>query len=505
MRALPVVPIEEAGSSIDHTDGAAVLSAVEDFFRRYIVFASRDQSIALALWAAHTWVPDVLDTTPRLVLLSPEKRSGKSLTMECLELLVPTPMYAANISTSALFRSIAKVRPTVLFDEADTVFTRGAAKVEGAEDLRGLINSGFRQGAKVWRTVGQGAQMDAQAFEVFAPVALAAIGSLPDTITDRAVVLRLQRKTAAEPVERFRRRRVVGAAAVVREALNAWTVSIRESLAEADPDMPSALHDRAQDVWEVLFGVADLAGGEWPQLARKAALSLSGKAEDDDSRGVRLLHDIREAFGTQERIATADLLKALVDMDGSEWAEWWGRDVERQEYRSPASKLARLLKGFGVKPAKFRSGEETFRGYIRAHLEPAWERYAPVPGTPPESTPQGNTAGRSTFSPDAPGDVKPPLTSDVPVWRSENGTERENVPERLIAQGLNAVEVAAGSTAPEPAALLTLAESLGYPKVAAGGGHILGTRDCWQTFARSAHPHERREAWVALETKEMTG
>jgi Protein of unknown function (DUF3631) len=45
--------------------------------------------------------------------------------------------------------------------------------------------------------------------------------------------------------------------------------------------LAAGLNDRAEDCWSPLFAIADIAGGNWPDLARKAALALS--ADTDDS------------------------------------------------------------------------------------------------------------------------------------------------------------------------------------------------------------------------------
>ena len=60
--------------------------------------------------------------------------------------------------------------------------------------------------------------------------------------------------------------------------------------------MPIELNDRAADNWRPLLAIADLAGGEWPQLAREAALILSGEAQDG-AINVELLKDTWLAFG----------------------------------------------------------------------------------------------------------------------------------------------------------------------------------------------------------------
>jgi predicted lipoprotein with Yx(FWY)xxD motif len=49
-------------------------------------------------------------------------------------------------------------------------------------------------------------------------------------------------------------------------------------LIDPDPSIPAALNDRAADNWRPLIAIADLAGGEWPQLARQASLTSRARA-----------------------------------------------------------------------------------------------------------------------------------------------------------------------------------------------------------------------------------
>jgi hypothetical protein len=41
------------------------------------------------------------------------------------------------------------------------------------------------------------------------------------------------------------------------------------------PEVPEVLHDRERDLWRVLLAIADVAGGGWPERARRAAEDLS--------------------------------------------------------------------------------------------------------------------------------------------------------------------------------------------------------------------------------------
>src|SRR5439155_12653817 len=108
----------------------------------------------------------------------------------------------ANISDAALFRAIAKLSPTLLLDEVDAIF---GPKARDREELRGMLNAGYRRGAVTHR-MGGNKMTTLEAFPVFCAKVFALIGDLPDTIADRAVRIRLERRTRDEPIERFHRR-----------------------------------------------------------------------------------------------------------------------------------------------------------------------------------------------------------------------------------------------------------------------------------------------------------
>lgn len=63
----------------------AALIALKRFIRRYVVL-SESQTTLLALWACHTHVFSVAQTSPYLAVNSPEKRCGKTLLLRVMEL-----------------------------------------------------------------------------------------------------------------------------------------------------------------------------------------------------------------------------------------------------------------------------------------------------------------------------------------------------------------------------------------------------------------------------------
>jgi len=335
---------------------------------RSFVVVTEAQATIIALWVAHAHTVAAADTTPYLAVTSAEKRSGKSRLLEVLAQLVPYPIEAANISEAALFRAISGEHPaTLLFDEIDATF---GTKAREKEDLRSLVNAGFRRGAKAYRCVGDGSNQNVVAFEVFGPKVLAGIGELPETIADRSIPIRLRRRSRTEPVARGRHRAIIAAAEPLREVLEVVSEKLVEQLREADPDLPDELDDRAQDGAEPLLALADLAGGEWPTLAREALVELhTDKPEDSDSWGVQLLAGIRDAFGDEGRIATADLLERLKSDPEAPWASWNGGDG-----LAPRG-LARLLSRYEIKSRAVWVGEKTLRGFTAEQFEDAWDRY----------------------------------------------------------------------------------------------------------------------------------
>ena len=189
---------------VDAGHGGKMLSAVYDFLGRFVAYPSEHAHVAHSLWIVHTHLMDRWESTPRLAFLSPEPASGKTRALEVTELLVPNPVSAVNVSPAYLFRKVGNEEGvTILFDEIDTVF---GPKAKENEEIRGLLNAGHRRGAVAGRCVVHGKQVMTEEIPAYAPVALAGLGWLPDTILSRSVIIRMRRRHQEETVEQFRRR-----------------------------------------------------------------------------------------------------------------------------------------------------------------------------------------------------------------------------------------------------------------------------------------------------------
>jgi putative DNA primase/helicase len=351
-------------------DGAALLHEVSDAIRRHVV-CNQETAYAAALWAAMTWLIDEVQIAPLAVITAPEKRCGKSVMLSAIGKLSKRPLLASNITPAAMFRVIEACAPTLIVDEAD-------AFMKENEELRGILNSGHTlDSAYVIRTVGD--EHVPRQFSTWGAKAIAGIGKLADTLMDRAIVLELRRKTPSEHVIRLRHAEP-GLFDALASKLCRFALDNAEAVRHARPELPDGLHDRAQDNWEPLLSIADAAGGDWPLLARKAAIAISGDDEGYLSIGNELLADIKEVFEEKriDRASMADLIKALCEDEEKPWATYWhGKPIT-------ARQMSRRLRGYGIAPKPLRLGNyEVSKGYMREQFDDAFKRY--ISPSPPEN------------------------------------------------------------------------------------------------------------------------
>ncbi|MGP3922502.1 DUF3631 domain-containing protein [Streptomyces sp. 8N616] len=370
--------MDESTSSTNPA-GAALLDELREATARYVILPSGEALTAVTLWVAATHLQPALQHAPRLAVVGPAKRCGKSRLLDVITETVHDPLITVNTSPAVVFRAIGEDPPTLLVDEADTIF--GSVKAaEKNEELRGLLNAGHQRNRPALRISGP--EHKPQAFPTFAMAALAGIGDLPDTIMDRAVVIRMQRRKEGERVEQFRSRRDIPSLHAVRDRLTAWLRPLVDTAAELVPVMP--VKDGAADTWEPLVIVAELAGGSWPEQARAACVAMCAAEVGQDDEGnlkTRLLQDIRCVFARREDpdiLRTCDLLQELNDDREAPWAEYGTNGLTPRH-------LGLLLKDFGIKSATHRfEGGRQAKGFARARFTDAWARYCPdEPG--PES------------------------------------------------------------------------------------------------------------------------
>ncbi|WP_101258379.1 DUF3631 domain-containing protein [Streptomyces barkulensis] len=366
-------PAEEVVPEPEPTTGSVLLGELRAQIAKFVILPSAEALDAVTLWVAATHLQPAWQHAPRLAVVGPAKRCGKSRLLDVLTETVHEPMLTINTTPAAVFRSITDEPPTLLVDEADTIF--GTPKqAEKNEEMRGLLNAGHQRNRYVTRVVGN--DHTPHKFATFAMAALAGIGDLPDTIMDRSVVVRMRRRAEGESVKPFRSRRDIPALHDLRDRVAAWARPLLDEAADLEPVMP--VEDRAADTWEPLVIVADLAAGPWPRRARAACARMVAtevEAEEDQPGGARILADIRRVFAAQrepDSLPTDELLHQLRQDAESPWAEWGRGGLTARD-------LAAMLREFGVKPGNVRLADGTQRkGYTRNKFLDPWRRYCPT-------------------------------------------------------------------------------------------------------------------------------
>ncbi|OIV38792.1 hypothetical protein BIV57_03965 [Mangrovactinospora gilvigrisea] len=339
---------------------------------RYVAAPSPEALDAVTLWVTATHLQTAFQHAPRLAIVGPAKRCGKSRLLDVITETVHHPVITINATPAAVFRSITEQPPTLLVDEADTLF--GSVKaLERNEELRGLLNAGHQRNRPTLRVTGS--DHTVKSFPTFAMAALAGIGDLPDTIMDRAVVVRMRRRAPGEHVTPFRTGRDVPDLHALRRRIAAWAIAVRTQAAAAEPELP--VEDRAADTWEPLVIVADLAGGRWPQAARAACTAMTRaeqQAEADASESARILADCRAVFAANSNpvgMTTDQLLHGLRSLEESPWTGYGHSGLTARD-------LGALLRPYGIASTNLRLPDGSQRkGYARSRFADAWQRYCP--------------------------------------------------------------------------------------------------------------------------------
>lgn len=342
------------------------LTETEALLRKLIVLRLDAHYWALTLWIAFCYSIPQFDHAPRLCFWSPEKRCGKSLALEVVSHLLPNSLMTSSISSASLFRILDRDNSKViLIDESDTVFGKNGDK-EKAEALRQLLNASFKRGQSVIRC--EPPKYEPREFKIFAPIALAGIGTsaIPETVADRALMIEMRRMLPNEQILEFESDEVEKYFSPIKEKLQNFATENESRYRDLRPELPrESLNPRARDLWKPLYKVAECAGEEWTKKALLASVALSSGESDPEeaSLSLRLLSDIREIF-TEDQITTRDLIERLRGLEESPWAYL--------EKFNP-SVLAHLLKNYSIKPKPFSGGK--VRGYYRKSFEDPWNRY----------------------------------------------------------------------------------------------------------------------------------
>jgi hypothetical protein len=327
----------------------------------------------LPLFVLHTYAFHLRDVSVYLGVESPVRRCGKTTLLSLLLRLINRPVVASSVSASSFFHVIQELKPTLMIDEADRF-------LKSREELQGILNAGYTPDTAIVIRMGppapgSKAQSAVNFFSVWCPKVIAQIGHLPETLADRSIVFRMQRKIATEQCQRIRNLNTLD----LRRHCARFALDHSQGITCARPEIPDALNDRAADIWEPLLVLADLAGGNWPRLGRDAAIGLAGAADENNSNPISsLLLDIFFLFTLRkvDRMFTRDLLVGLnSQFAGRPWMEQLARKSNGVRKEITDLWLSRQLRPFGIKPCTLWINDRSAKGYRSEDFRDVFKRY----------------------------------------------------------------------------------------------------------------------------------
>lgn len=396
----------------------ALLQETRAFFRRFVVVDDL-QANAIALWVPHTYVYDAARATPYLNFWSPEPGSGKTTALEVLEAIVRAGQTADDLTGASMFRLIHSLKPTLLFDEVDAVF-QAKKHSETTADLLKVLNSGYRAGKRIYR-MGGPRMSELMEFDPYCPKATAGLKELPGTLAHRSIPIAMQPPLPTDHYEDFDPEEIEDAAASLREGWQAWAEGAIERLRDhaLKPPKLEELDARRNEIWRILFRIADLAGGDWPESAHTAAVELSSgyRRNDEASTGIKLLAAIRDLF-SDEKMPIKKIAEQLNADEALSYGDWNdGKGINTRE-------LGKELAPYGIHAKPIRiDGKRAGNGYEKAQFEDAWARYLLSPAS------ETSTTGTSVYSSQELAENKPVQDGAVPVSeKAANPHEQSDVP-----------------------------------------------------------------------------
>ena len=358
-----------------------LLNGLYRLLTSFIVFENEDEPVTIVNWVVHTWLIARFEYTPYLHIFSAHKGCGKSNLLKLIAWLSDKGRIEINCTT-AIYRTIDKIKPTICFDEIDRYNS------EDKGELWGVLNQGNEQsGAVVTRYSGPNNR--AEEFDLFCAKAFSGIGreKLPDTLQDRSIPIALRRKLKEEETERFRARKV-------KVTCNEFVEIIKGLIEEVgDEDIfPDRLqedflnileenidNDRAIDIAEPLMLVASLGDEDWLTKSTQALVNLSIREDEDQYNNELLLLKVCAEIRAQELSygRTTMYSKVLVEKINESETARFGR--YNNGLGIDALFLAQKLKAYGISPTSVRydNSEGTLKGYKWEHFEDPIARSLP--------------------------------------------------------------------------------------------------------------------------------
>ncbi len=355
--------LDDTGTALIVTEevSISVLDQISYLISQYIALDA-DQLVGTTLWAAHSHVYDRYMCSPRLAVCGPMPNLGKTTKMDVLSHLVRRPWRAASATEAALYSDTNSARITMLIDEMHYADLRGRRAA--------ILHAGYRQGTPI--------RLAKRSIDVYCAAAFGFIGScLTPELQSRSLIIQMRRHDGSYPLRRFHFADTSDLDAVYQRLCD-WAANVQ---LDRDPQLPPELlrDSRWADNARPLIAIADTAGREWGEAARKALVNLIvlHQSEHPNALLIGHLHQIFAERGYPKAMWSEDIVGALCANEDWPWREYRGPRGEHQPRPLRQTDLATMLHQFDarIRPRSVRIGRRIAKGYQLEWLEPQFRAY----------------------------------------------------------------------------------------------------------------------------------
>jgi putative DNA primase/helicase len=315
-------PVETAEMWPEPVDGAALISQIERRITRHVLMISNAGTIGAAFWTLQTWLHS--STALFSAILAPwsaEAEQGKTTLLEVISWMVPRP-HKEVTPTISLYQTIDADEPTLFIEEGEKLFKD--------RKLHEIINASWTRGSKVYRMI-RGVRTP---FRIFCPKAIALLGrnDVPTSSATRCIFIEMMAPTEDEKLEPFKHEDDEELREIRLKAAR-WAADHAADLKHATPSMPPGFVNRLANNWTLMFAIADLIGGDWPQQSRLAATQLAPIDDQLLTWSKRLLAEFRAVFEAKKRgyVTSKEIHEWLIADKLGPWGNYHGHPITQRE------------------------------------------------------------------------------------------------------------------------------------------------------------------------------
>jgi hypothetical protein len=366
--------------------GGEVIDEYQELLSRFMFITKREQLVC-TLWVVHANCYNIFKKTPRLILTAGDYGCGKSTLMTILQASVTRSKLFTHSSPAAFF-TLSQNGGAFFLDEADKwIAGRGESRI----DILNTLQSGFDRNGMVQRADLSNGRTVLE-FPTHTAVALSGKGlnakGLGNALMARSHVIAMRKALKGDVQEEFDDRHHLHLFHEMGRKLVRLCIDNKDAFANYDRrgeyPLPDHLLGRDGDIWEPLFAIAVVLGGNWyekvcglvedePQKLDEGGTALFWTATND------ILTALRASGYNEDIIQPADYAKRLAEWEDENgirpYADYhvvYSMDGKRIQ----ANDIRNILRPYGIKSIqkKLTTGKN-WRGFLIIELMDAVDRH----------------------------------------------------------------------------------------------------------------------------------